>query len=194
MATFAVYIEKEIDYFGGSQRMGNTYHFQTQTLEAFNDATLAEYLAAEEKKVSSPAVRFVGWRTWGPTDGPVIDSIIRDEGPLSGVGTGNSATGIYAEACSLVVFPLPRSPVLNRRRFLRKFLRHSFGIGALTNEIAQGADPLPAGNIASLLSYANNVATPPTLGTGRSLSNSLGVVTNGPPEVRPYLYTRQIGQ
>jgi hypothetical protein len=194
MPVFAVYIEKEVDYFGGSQVMGNTYHYQTDPLEPFNDAGFAAAVADAEKTVTSSQVRFTGWRTWGPTDGPVIDSIIRDSGPLSGTGSQAAQVGMYAEACALFAWPLPRSPVLNRKRWLRKFIRMPGGGGvAWTPAIYAGQAKLTSAQKTAMLNgYGTPVMDPGFF--GHQLCTADGVLTNGPAELRDYLYTRQIGQ
>lgn len=195
MAVFAVYIEKEVDYHGAMRPFGNTYHYSTQTGEPFPDDELARFVANEERLVTASDVRFVRYRTWGPTDGPIFDNVMREEGTLNYFGAGADPSGAYREACSLVVWPLPRSPVTNRRRWLRKFLRLGFGSGSAPGPtVIEGSAPLPADAIASLVAYGDAVRSPGALGLEDSLCTEDGAEPNGPTEVRPYLYTRQIGQ
>lgn len=194
MAVFAVYIEKQEAYFGGVRRFGNTYHYQTAPGQTFQDEALANEVAAAEREVTSSAVEFVAWRTWGPTDGPVIDSIIRDEGSLSGVGLGTPVEAMYREVCALVVWPLARSAVLNRKRWLRKFIRVP-GINGLTLSagIAAGTAPMPQSTIdvfnADYTSVVRELGTTETIG----LCSALGDEPVEAGTVRPFLYTRQIG-
>lgn len=194
MAVYALYIEKEVSYFGGVVVMGNTYHYLTAFGEPFRDAAVAEEVAEAEKTITTNEVAFVGWRTWGPTDGPIIDNIIRDAGPLSGVGFGAATQSMYREACALVTWPLERSAVLNRRRWLRKFIRlpssptGTFSSGVQSGQVAMTA----AQQDAMVTSYANAVREVSI--EGHELCTAAGDVPIGPAEVRPYLYTRQIGQ
>ncbi len=194
MAVYALYIEKEVDYFGGRKVMGNTYHYLTDFGEPFRDAAVAQEVADAEKLVTSSDVEFTAWRTWGPSDGPVIDNIIREGGELTGNGQAFPAPNMYREACALFVWPLPRSPVLNRRRWLRKFIRiPGAPDGAFPAAVASGqAAMLPASQALLVSSYADAVLTVNI--EGHQLCTSTGDVPNGPAEVRPYLFTRQIGQ
>lgn len=193
MAVFALYIEKQLPYFGGMEVFGNTYHYSTQAGEPFPDADLALFVAQQEQAITSSRVDFVGWRTWGPTDGAIIDNIIREAGEFSFPGLGPANAGAYNESCSLPTWPLPRSPVLNRQRWLRKFLRLGFGASTLSAGALEGSAPLPPANQAEIIAYADAVRSPPVLGIEDSLCTALGVEPNGPSTVRPYLFTRQIG-
>ncbi len=194
MAVFAVYIEKEVQYFGGAQLMGNTYHYKTGVGEPFNDAAFATALAAAEKNVTEGSVAFKSWRTWGPTDGPIIDNIIRDDGLLTGTGFGSAQPGQYKESCALFVWPLARSAVLNRRRWLRKFIR--MGAGGSTPfqaAVLAGQAQIPAANQTAMLAdYGNAIVN--LGGFGHTLCTAFGDTPTGPAEIRPFLYTRQIGQ
>lgn len=194
MAVFAVYIEKEEEYFGGVRVFGNTYHYSTLPTATFNDAAIASAVAEAERQITQSAVTFTAWRTWGPTDGPVIDNIIRDDGALSGPGLAVDSASMYREACVLVRWPLERSAVLNRKRWLRKFIR-------LPGSQAQGWSSDVIGGYAALqqafrdeirAEYADPVTE---IGIdGPALSTALGDLPTGPAEVMPYMYTRQIGQ
>jgi len=194
MAVFAVYIEKEEDYFGGKKRFGNIYHFETSPGQIFDDDNIANTVANLERKITSTEVDFVAWRTWGPTDGPVIDSIIREEGVLSGTGLGTSSGSMYREVCFLVTWPLDRSAVLRRKRWLRKFIRvPGLPTIALPSNVVAGVAALSAAAIADVNSnYTDPMNSIGTVDPLR-LCTALGDVPNGPGTVRPYLFTRQIG-
>lgn len=194
MAVFAVYIEKETMYNGALRRFGNTYHYVTDTGEPFDDALAAQQISDAEKAVTSPSVAFKAWRSWGPTDGPAFENVMRDEGVLTGNGTGADPAGLYAEVCSLIVWPLPRSAATNRKRWLRKFLRQAVGDTNLVADVIEGRQALPAANKSELINqYASVVQDLVTFGNYR-LCTAQGDVPNGDPIVRDYLYTRQIGQ
>jgi hypothetical protein len=195
MGVFAVYIEKEEAYFGGLRRFGNIYHFETSPGQIFDDDNIANTVAGLEKKITSNEVEFVAWRTWGPTDGPVIDSIIRDEGQLSGTGLAQATSSMYREVCFLVTWPLTRSALFNRKRWLRKFIRvPGVSSQSLVGGISSGTLPLTT----ALINEINTAYTAPINSIGTvdplRLCTALGDVPTGPGTVRPYLYTRQIGQ
>ena len=186
---------KETAYGGGVRPLGNTYHFQTQVGEPFDDQAVAEYVAEQERLIAPSQLTFSRWQTWGPTDGDPVANVMRESGELSGTGSAGSNQQIYKEVCSLIVWPLPRSQPLNRRRWLRKFMRMCVGPAtSLSLDELNGSAPLTQENIDALLTYANNVQTPPPLGLESSLCTKEGVEPNGDPIVRPFLVTRQIGR
>jgi hypothetical protein len=194
MAVFAVYIQKSTPYQGATRMFGNTYHYTTDTLDPFDDALAAQQIHDAEKAVCSPLVRFEGWRTWGPTDGVAFDSVIRDEGTFADNGTGSSEAAMYREACALVVWPLSRSALTNRKRWLRKFLRLAAGTTVEPEPVYAGAEPMSGALQGQLVTnYADVVTDLSFIGNYR-LSTEDGDVPVSPPEVRPYYFTRQIGQ
>lgn len=196
MAVFAVYIEKETAYFGAVVKFGNTYHYETTPGQTFNDETIATEVATAEQQVTQANVSFVGWKTWGPTDGTKLANIIRASGEFNFNGFSATNTSLYKEACALVVWEISRSPVLNRRRWLRKFLRcPSSPGGSLTAASVSGSDPIGSTIQQALVDYGNAVknvgpATDPlTLCT--EAGDQVPIGTDA--QVRPYLFTRQIG-
>lgn len=196
MAVFAVYIKKEASYFGEVRPFGNTYHYKTAPGQVFNDQVVAEAVAAHEKAVTQASVTFTGWTSWGPTDGPALGNVIRENGPLSGPGAGAISPGTYREACALVVIEISRSPVLNRRRWLRKFLRNPGSAAAgMQTAVLQGSAPLTPALQADLVAYGNNIKNISQGGTSVGLCTEQGaeVPLATDAQVRPYLFTRQIG-
>lgn len=196
MGVFAVYIKKEARYFGELRPFGNTYHYRTAAGQSFADQTVAEAVAEHERAVTSSEVTFTGWTTWGPTDGPDLGNVIRASGDLAGTGEGTPNAGMYREACALVVIEISRSAVLNRRRWLRKFLRSPgvAGVG-LNDQVLSGGYELPAGVQADLVAYGNNIknifqgADDVQLCTAEGDGIPIGTDA----QVRPFLFTRQIG-
>lgn len=192
MAVFAVYIEKETEYHGAMRVFGNTYHFKPPTGVPFDDALAAQNVHDAEKAITDNSVNFTRWTTWGPTDGAEVDNVMREAGEFADSGSVAAAESAYKEVCSLVVWPLPRSVPLNRRRWLRKYMRMAFS-GAPLDPVLAGSDPLSESFRQNIVA---NYADPITaLGVGDDivLCTAEGVEPNAPPEVRPYLITRQIG-
>lgn len=195
MAVFAVYIEKETSYRGEQMAFGNTYHFETNPGQVFNDDAVAQQVKDLEERVTSNKVTFTGWRTWGPTDGSEFDNVIRDTGELSGTGASPSPAGMYKEACVLVVWPMPRSPETNRRRWLRKFLRMGSVGTSITAEMAAGSERMDdAIRQLFLDEYATPLLSIQSAVDPLTLVSDDGVPSDQPPVVRPYYFTRQIGQ
>jgi hypothetical protein len=200
MAVFAVYIEKEAAYQGAVRPFGNTYHYQTAPGQDFTDEATAELVAAEERKVTLSDVEFKSWVTWGPTDGPPLGNVIRQRGTFAFAGDGTGSFGMYRENCALVVWEIARSATLNRRRWLRKFLRNPGAAGVGMNDATlSGESPMPQTILDPLIAYGNAVKAitpgsaqmdPYTLCTEDGDAVPLATAT----EVRPFLITRQIGE
>lgn len=196
MGVFAVYIKKEASYFGEVRPFGNTYHYKTAPGQTFNDEAVAEAVALEERKVTQGSVTFKGWTTWGPTDGPPLGNVIREQGTLTGVGQGPVANAMYREVCALVVIEIARSPILNRRRWLRKFLRNPGVVGdSLSDQMLAGAAPLGPAFQTGMKAYGNAIKNISQGGTSVGLCTEAGdgIPLATPAEVRPFLFTRQIG-
>lgn len=196
MATFAVSIRKQSQYFGELRTFGNTYHYSTDVGEPFDDEAVATSVAIAEKEITQSTVEFIGWESWGPTDGAPLANVMRASGEFDGFGEGVASPGTYKEACALVVWPIARSPVFNRKRWLRKFIRvpgYSFEVTA--PDVLAGSAPMSAGMQGALVAFGNDVKNIPYGASTANLSTEDGermpVGTNA--EVRPFLFTRQIG-
>lgn len=197
MAVFAVYIKKEVDYFGEVSPFGNTYHYETDPGQSFDDAAVAASLIAAEREVTQNTVKFIGWTSWGPTDGTALANVIRDGGVTDLQGLAFATAGTYRETAALVVIEIARSAVLNRRRWLRKFIRvPGSTTGSLPTGILQGSTPLSASVAAEFVAYGNKIKNIDMNATTLPLVTEQGdgVPLGTDAQVRPYLYTRQIGR
>lgn len=195
MAVFGVYIEKEVDYFGRRRSMGNTYHYQTGTSQIFNDEAVARQVAEAEQTVTQASVRFTRWVTWGPTDGDSFDNVMREDGEFDFAGIGIQEGAQYREACLLCVWPLPRSETTNRKRWLRKFIRLGSAATALSDSQVAGVNPLDPADIQYVFdNYIGPVTAVTSSADDTELCTADGDTPDKPGVVRPYLFTRQIGQ
>lgn len=194
MAVFAVRTLKRASYFGDSRIFGNTYHYQPPAAVPFDDEAAALACIAAERTVTSSEVEFIGWSSWGPTDGSDFDNVMRDSGQLSQQGLVGLTIPMYREICSLVVWPLPRSPITNRRRWLRKFLRSA--PGAISSPYAELEGNVPLSSAVQEQFDTQYIPDVTVQGAGNDifLCTEDGTEPTGPGEVRPYLYTRQIGR
>lgn len=193
MAVFGLQTRKEIQYQGALSPFGNTYHFETLAGQVFNDSAVADQVIALERNVTSSRVRFTGWTTFGPTDGTALENVIREDGIVNLSGFGSLQNGVYNECCSLIVWPMPRSPILNRKRWMRKFLRLGFGGAQLTAAEAQGEAPLNGALKTVLTDYATGLLNIQSGGAQLALTTREGTNSNDPPVVRDYVFTRDIG-
>lgn len=195
MAVFAVRIIKRELFEGLETEFGNTYHYLTTLGEPFSDAGVASALATAEKAVTSSAVDFVRYETWGPTEGSAFDNVIRERGTLSGTGSGNDVPGMYRECCAVVAWELPRSPSTNRRRWCRKFIRvPAWAAGSWTTAQLAGQAAIPAGYVTALTTYGNAVASVTVSANTYELCTKNGVAVSSGPLPRTYLKTREIGR
>jgi hypothetical protein len=195
LGVYAVYIQKRESYHGAVRLFGNTYHYRTIPAQVFSDAAVALEVATAERSITSNDVEFVGWKTWGPTEGNDFDNVMREVGTFAFSGDGAAAGAMYREACLLAVWPLPRSPVYNRRRWLRKFIRLPNPTTAFSANVMAGVDPIPTATQSLINSgYIQAVESVLTGGSQAELCTELGVDRSGPGLVRPYLFTRQIGK
>lgn len=196
MAVFGVYIEKETSYEGVAERFGNTYHYQTDFGDAFDDQEVAERLKDAEKNITQNTVAFVGWRTWGPTDGPAADNVIRETGTFNESGSGLNEADMYAENAIVVHWEVQRSPLTNRRRWLFKFIRLCGASDTnWTPAQLRGSDPIDGLFRSQVATYAENVRNFTTLGGSNiNLCNEQGDATAeaGSEVVNDYLTTREI--
>lgn len=195
MPVYGLYIQKEIPYFGEMRPAGNTYHYDISVEPEGGWGLLGEYVAGVEQDIMADDVHFSGWTVWGPTDGPQVDNVIIDSGQLDMNGTAGSGQQMYSEACSLAYWTLPRAPVTNKRRWLRKFWRLGLGDSAeLSPDVVGGKSQIPQAVQDMLAQAASQVALPPMVGATRSLCTEDGTVATSDGNVRPYFFTRQIGQ
>lgn len=187
-------IVKQADFEGSLKEFGNTYHYDVDPAGPPPDQEIAEELAAAEKAVTCSWANFVRWESWGPTDGPDLQNVMREQGDLTGPGQANDQNA-YREVCSLIVFPLPRAPVTNVRRWCRKFGRGMFGTNAASIATLNGTDPLSQLAIDEIqLFYGERVRELTAASQFFNLCTEDGTVTNGPSVVRPFLITREIGR
>lgn len=193
MAVFAVYIEKSAFFEGQERVFGNTYHYETDAGQTFDDEAIATSVAAAEKTFTFSVVDFLRWRTWGPTDGSAFDSVIRDEGSLSGSGAVAGGATVYPEVCALAVWPLPRSPVTNRKRWLRKFYRLALGPSDPGANVSSGQGRYSAAQKDAFVAEFQPITRAVGLGTDISLCTAAGDRAVSGVEIRDYVTTREIG-
>ena len=196
MAVFAVYIEKSTTYRNEENRFGNTYHYQTDFGDQFDDAEVAQFVHDQEQPVTQGIVNFVGWRTWGPTDGTAADNVIRESGVFADAGGAPTEANMYVTNAAVPIVEVQRAPVTNRRRYLWKFIRNpSVDLAAWTANQLRGIDPMPQEVQDALLAYAQAVTNFTTSGGSNiTLCNAQGDATAVAADwtVNPYLRTRQI--
>lgn len=195
MAVFAIHVDLEGTYFGQTQKWGNTYHYKTNTAEPFRDQEFALQVIDAQRRVTPSDVKFTGWQTWGPTDGPMFDNVMREDGQVNDFGIGTPNAGQYVESCILAIWPMSRSPITNRKRWLRKFLRSGTTNLGLNDATISGKAAITAGGLTDIRdNYIIPVTTLEAATGAVQLCNEDGDEPNDPGFARPYLFTRQIGR
>ena len=194
MPVYAIYTNKRAFYRDHEEDMGNTYHYKFPTPATDEELTeVLDRIITLEQSITPNEINFIGGTAWGPTDGPEVDSVMRIDVERDLTGDLLEQFASYATASLNIRWPLPRSPLLNRKRWLRKYMRQC-GVPSVTSREAQGRDPISAaakGDISSR--YVNSIhplgfTSLPDL----SLCTADGVEALGPGVVRNFYTTRQM--
>lgn len=125
MGAYAVSVEKEISFRNVTERFANVYHYHLEVPLPLDYENLADAVVARDRAAYPSAVAFKFVRVWGPTEGSEADNKMRFEEVLNvnGLRTATSVA-IYPELCVVTSLFVGRSPVHNRKLFLRKYIRY----------------------------------------------------------------------
>lgn len=196
MPVYAVNIQHRFDYRGETQNGGNTYHYEfgsdvpgdNQTFES-----LADEIAVIHANIIPSTLDIGRVSIWGPTDGPEADSVmVYDEiDGRSGV-VGAALTPAYRTVAVLCVWPLPRSPITNRKRWLRKFLRPVDAFEFGNDELAGRASIQGGIGDTMLQEYLQAITTPATTNGTVDICTADGTLPTADPVYRDFLRTRQV--
>jgi hypothetical protein len=181
---------------GEPEDFGNTYHYQVGDLNGFEAPVLANIIRAAEQSISASDVEFLDWQMWGPVDGPEAENVIFASGEWDNqTGDGVSAIGQYPTVALLFRWPLPRSPVENRKRWCFKYFR-GFDPGRLGADEARALARIPDETRDELYSdYGSVVANPELADFQLDLCSPLdGATITGQGQLKPYTVTRQIAK
>lgn len=124
MGAYGVSIEKKFTFRGLDERFSNVYHYRISVPTDADYPLLANAVLARDKAAYDGNVTFLTSRVFGPTEGSASANLMRLVRDETGTGTGTfSATAAYPELCYVTSIYVGRSPVKNRKVFVRKFLR-----------------------------------------------------------------------
>lgn len=195
MAVFAVYIEKTALWRGSTRVFGNTYHYRTDPGQLFTDEEVADWVATTESYFLASDVKISRVTTWGPTDQTEFDSVIRFSEARNIPGTVVLTKPMFREVGVLASWPLPRSPVTNRKRWLRKFYRSCPIDATITDAQLEGADPLTQDQRNTMWGHLQDIERAQSSTTGTvALCTSQGDLPTSYGYANEYLVTRQIGR
>jgi hypothetical protein len=198
MPVYAFSLNKTHEWHGGLEDIGNTYHYQfgNGVFEEIELQGFVDQLASYEKLVMPDTVTYENCTVWGPTDGSENENVIVDT--LGVDGTGGVAAPQGSSQVTTAVFvgwPLPRTPVTNRRRRLGKFLRPAYGAcndeGALSGRtrIPQDIQDYIRSNYAAQITTIQDAFS-----NSADLVTADGVAPTGGPYVSNYITNRQISR
>jgi len=121
---YGVSVEKDITFRGQVERTTNVYHYRmTAPIEADYNL-LADEVVTRDKAAYPGVATYKTVRVFGPTEGSEADNLMRLTKDISGGGTRSPAgANLYPELTACVAIYVGRSPVKNRKVFVRKYIR-----------------------------------------------------------------------
>ena len=124
MGAYGVTIEKTITFRGVAELVSNVYHYRITAPLAVDYEALADAVTALDKSAHTAAFAYKTARVFGPTDGTPAANLMRLVKDLTGAGTrAGPGPTFYPELCAVSSIFVGRSPVKNRKIFVRKFFR-----------------------------------------------------------------------
>lgn len=194
MPAYAVSVEKDISFRNGTERIGNVYHYRIDLATQPDFENLADAVLARDRAAYPSVAAFKQLRIWGPTEGSEADNKMRLERSLNvnGLRTATSVD-IYPELSVVCSIFVGRSPVHNRKVFVRKYIRLLRPISGTTSGITSMLDTADINHFKTWMNGNKTISA----GTGQfSMCTPLNrVVPEGEDaKVLPTLRVRQIKQ
>lgn len=124
MGAYGVTVEKTMNFRGKDELVSNTYHYAITSPLEIDYENLADAVVERDKAAHTNQFTYRTVRVFGPTEGSKADNLMRLVKDLTGTGTRTAGgSEIYREltACSQIY--VGRSPVKNRKVFVRKYIR-----------------------------------------------------------------------
>lgn len=189
MPVVALSITKRTTFQGASEEFSNVYTLDSGVDFSNDWSAVANDVADLEKAIMSQQVTFVSYRVWN-IGGTPSQNVIIDAGDLTGTGS-QGAIPPYKECAVLIRWPLTRSPILRRRRWLSKWL-HCVSLPLSSASEANGTLPISQADRDRILAnYAVPLGNGPGgAGAGVFFTDGLGE-RPGDPEVFEFLEHRQ---
>lgn len=123
MGAYGVSVEKEFTFRGQPELTSNVYHYHLDVATDTAINNLADAVVLRDKAAHTADFAYKTVRVFGPTEGSKADNVMKLVKDISGNGS-RSAVGpnIYPELTACVSIFVGRSPVKNRKVFVRKFI------------------------------------------------------------------------
>lgn len=194
MGAYGVSVEKKLTFRGLDERFANIYHYVISAPVETDYTNLADAVVARDKAAYPSAVTYLTTRVYGPTEGSKADNLMRLVRDESGAGT-KSVTGsvIYPELCYVTAIYVGRSPVKNRKVFVRKYIRCLQGYTGGTNASSGAVNSTDQGTVNSWMN-ANKTVTSGGVSFDMCTPKNQGVPALNQAFTLPWLHVRQIHQ
>ena len=194
MGAYGVSVEKKITFRGLDERFANVYHYVISVPVETDYTNLADAVLARDKAAYPNSVTYLTTRVYGPTEGSKADNLMRLVRDESGTGI-KTTTGLltYPELCYVTAIYVGRSPVKNRKVFVRKFIRC---VNAWTTGTTPGTGVVSPTDQGSLNSWmnANKSVTSGGVSFDMCTPKNVGVPPTNQAFTLPYLHVRQMKQ
>lgn len=125
MAIVAVSITKSVNWRGKTEQFSNILHYDVGPMVGYTAQgwlDMIDAVAAAEKAAFGSIVSFVSGRVWGDVLQPPQDTVTLGLKDLTGTGTQPGAAEVPFELAVVVQKYIGRSPIFQRKLFLRKYL------------------------------------------------------------------------
>lgn len=124
MAAYGVSVEKTLTFRGAVELTSSVYHYRIDAAIESDFNNLADLVVARDKLVHTNDFTYKTVRVFGPTEGSQSANLMRLVKDVSGNGTRTFVAGTpwYPELCYVVTKYVGRSPVHNRKVFVKKFI------------------------------------------------------------------------
>lgn len=126
MGAYGVSVEKEFQFRGQAERVTNVYHYRITAPVVSDYINLLAAVVARDKLAHTSGFSYKLGRVWGPTEAPQSETLMHLVSDLSGTGSRNAlGPSCYRELTAVTQIFVGRSPVHNRKVFVRKYIRLS---------------------------------------------------------------------
>lgn len=125
MGIVAVSITKSVNWRGKTEQFSNILHYDVGPMVGYTAQgwlDMIDAVAAAEKAAFGSIVSFVSGRVWGDVLQPPQDTVTLGLKDLTGTGTQPGAAEVPFELAVVVQKYIGRSPIFQRKLFLRKYL------------------------------------------------------------------------
>lgn len=162
MGIVAVSITKSVSWRGKTEQFSNVTHYDVGPMAGYTAQgwlDMIDAVAAAEKPAFGSVVTFVSGRVWGDVLLPPQDTVTLGLKDLSGSGTQSGGADLPYELAVVAQKYVGRSPIFQRKLFLRKYLHICRGSSTAAAGSLLGNTSLGANEKAIGVDYGNRMQT-----------------------------------